>query len=54
VCQLTEPLALSGALVEENLGADHVPERRECRGEVRVREVVGQVVDEEVRSRWAW
>lgn len=47
----TEALALPGTLVEEHLGADHVPERRECRSQVGIGEVVRQVVDEQVRPR---
>lgn len=48
---LTESLALAGALVEEHLGADDVSEWRKRRGEVGVRQVVWQVVDEQVRAR---
>lgn len=50
--RLTEPLALSRALVEENLGADDVSKGRKGRCQVGIRQIVRKVVDEQVCSWW--
>ena len=48
--KLTEALGEVGLLVDEHLGADDVAERVERLEEVRVAELLGQVVDEQVRA----
>lgn len=52
--KLTETFALSRPLVQKHFSTDHVAKWGESCGQIGVREVVGQVVDEQIRSRRAY
>lgn len=50
----TETLGQIRLLVDEHLGRDHVAERCERGGQVRVRELLRQVVDEQIAAVRTW